>query len=80
MLPIVSANSMSLRFLDDARRASVGGSLHSLRHSFATHQAIKGTPVRTLQQLMGHASIVTTMGYMHVAETHLKQAISGFNL
>lgn len=80
VLPIVSANSISLRFLDDARRAAVGGSLHSLRHSFATHQAIKGTPVRTLQQLMGHASIVTTMGYMHVAETHLKQAISGFNL
>jgi len=80
VLPIVSANSISLRFLDDARRAGVGGSLHSLRHSFATHQAIKGTPVRTLQELMGHASIVTTMTYMHVAETHRKAAMEGFNL
>lgn len=80
VLPIVSANSISLRFIDDAAGAGVGGSIHSLRHSFGTHQALKGTPVRTLQQLMGHASIVTTMGYMHVAEEHLKQAIAGFNL
>lgn len=80
VLPIVSANAISLRFMDDARRAGVGGSLHSLRHSFATHQALKGTPVRTLQKLMGHASIVTTMGYMHVAEEHLRTAMKGFNL
>lgn len=80
VLPVVSVNSISLRFIDDAARAGVGGSIHSLRHSFGTHQALKGTPVRTLQQLMGHASIVTTMKYMHVAEEHLKQAITGFNL
>jgi site-specific recombinase XerD len=80
VLPVVSVNSISLRFIDDAARAGVGGSIHSLRHSFGTHQALKGTPVRTLQQLMGHASIVTTMKYMHVAEEHLKQAIQGFNL
>lgn len=80
VLPVVTANSITLRFIDDAARAAVGGSLHSLRHSFGTHQALKGTPIRTLQKLMGHASIVTTEKYLHVAETHLKQAIAGFNL
>lgn len=80
VLPISTAGAISNRFIDDASRAGVGGSVHSLRHSFGTHQAFKGTPVRTLQELMGHASIVTTMKYMHVAEEHLKTAIAGFNL
>jgi integrase len=80
VLPIATGNAISHRFIDDAAHAGVGGSLHSLRHSFGTHQALKGTPVRTLQVLMGHASITTTMRYMHVAEEHLKTAISGFNL
>lgn len=80
VLPICKATAISNRFIDDAARAGVGGSIHSLRHSFGTHHAMKGTPVRTLQELMGHASIVTTMKYMHVAEQHLKQAIQGFNL
>lgn len=80
VLPIVTANAITLRFLDDAAEACIGGSLHSLRHSFGAHHAIKGTPIKVLQQLMGHQSITTTQKYMHVAEEHLKQAITGFNL
>lgn len=57
-----------------------GGSPHSLRHSFGTHHAIKGTPIRVLQKLMGHARIQTTEIYMHVAERHLQDAMEGFEL
>ena len=74
----IGCNAVYQIFQNAARRAGITKNVspHSLRHSFATHLLESGTDLRTIQILMGHRSLKTTAGYLHLSQQHVRATAS----
>ena len=53
---------------------------HVLRHTYASHLAMAGVDLASIQNVMGHADIKTTMRYIHLSPNHLKSVTTAINL
>ena len=78
-MSVVDLQRMFRRTVDRAGLRE-GITLHTLRHTFATMLLREGVDVRTLQRLLGHASIETTALYLHVDAEDLRGAIGSHPL
>ena len=57
------------------KRLGLTGSVHTFRHTFASHLVMKGVGVETVSKLLGHSTIEMTMKYAHLAPDHLRKAV-----
>jgi len=48
---------------------------HTLRHTFASRLVMAGVDLATIQKLMGHSNITTTMRYAHLARPHIEESV-----
>ena len=72
----MKANRQAIKKSGLDKKATV----HSLRHSFATHLLENGTDIRYIQQFLGHSSIKTTQIYTHLTKSAVNKIKSPLDI
>lgn len=78
-IAIQTAQRMYWAARDRAKLKRAGG-IHTLRHCFATHLLESGVDIHTIQRVLGHGHVATTMRYFHLAQQKLTGATSPLEL
>jgi site-specific recombinase XerD len=78
----ISARTAQVAFKKAVQRAGlpIKGGPHCLRHSFATHMIEAGVPLHVVKRLLGHTSVTTTAGYLHISRQTLERVRSPLDL
>jgi integrase len=74
--PYKNMNTLYHHFKRSLKKLGLSGTLHDLRHTFASHLSMAGVPIPVIKELMGHSDIATTMIYAHLSPSTYKEAIS----
>lgn len=75
----LTRQAISKRFDEYASLAGLEMSVHTLRHSFATHLLANGADLRSVQELLGHSDIQTTQIYTHLDSATLQKGWEEFH-
>lgn len=54
--------------------------VHTIRHSFATHLVDNGADLHTVKELLGHTSLQTTMKYLHLSSKRMKDIVNPYDI
>lgn len=77
VLPELSIQTVRTRVEQAQRRSGLPetAGVHALRHTYGSHLAIAGVPAKTIQELMGHSDLKTTLRYMHLSPANRSAAV-----
>ena len=64
---------LAKKYLDEA--GIEGASVHTLRHTMATHHVAQGTDLKTVQETLGHTNLATTAIYVSLAKSAQRKAL-----
>ena len=54
--------------------------VHTIRHSFATHLVDNGTDLHTVKELLGHSNLQTTLRYLHLTATRIQGIVNPYDI